>query len=82
MTVYPLAHAHGRLDQHLDDGATRYVLVAVELRATTIANANGARDRIGGHARDGSRAQGECFEHVSFVVDLISIEPGRPRPTC
>ena len=62
VTVHPLSHAHGRGDQHLDDGATRYVLVAVELLTATEANANGARDRIGGHLADSGAAERECFE--------------------
>jgi len=72
VTVYPLAHAHGRAQQHRHDGATGDVLEAVELSAPTKANANGARDRIGGHLADGGRSEGECLEHrVSFELRSV-----------
>ena len=71
VTVHPLAHAQGGTQQHQGDGATR-CLEAVELGATTEANANGARDRIGGHLADGGAAEGECLEHrMSFELRSV-----------
>ncbi len=72
VTVHPLSHAQGGTQEHPCDLATR-CLEAVELSAPTEANANGARDRIGGHSADGGAAEGERFEHHRVSCELESV---------
>ena len=65
VTVYPLSHADGGIDEQ-PGSSTAGDLEAVELRATTEADPSIARQGVDGHAGDCETAEGEDFKHGSF----------------
>ena len=63
VTVHPLAQATILPQQQGEDSRAGHVLEAVELAATTEANANATLERIDGHAGDSVAADGVDLVH-------------------